>query len=242
VLKELAQYLVQLSEQRSESFDYGSLRYSNKSVSPLMWPVPQAVRVNTLQGFVDLAQSAIEDFQASAVVAQVRSHAEAVLIGKVSDSVGRRQEYIIANLPDVKGFPFNNFYDTETFTIGLLSQFTPNAGDHDYVVRLSSNVVSGTIRTAEDDGVSQQVTVKGGAALKGETTVRSRVRLAPFRTFREVEQPVSEFVLRAKNVGDGQVQLGLFEADGGKWKIDAVENVARWLRVALDKVAITVVA
>ena len=52
--------------------------------------------------------------------------------------------------------------------------------------------------------------------------VRPRVQLRPFRTFLEVEQPESEFLLRV----DADKGIGLFEADGGVWKLEAKRNIA----------------
>jgi hypothetical protein len=61
--------------------------------------------------------------------------------------------------------------------------------------------------------------------------LKSRVTLAPFRTFTEVEQPASDFIFRAKQMKpDSLPQLALFEADGGKWRLAAIENIAAFLR------------
>lgn len=46
--------------------------------------------------------------------------------------------------------------------------------------------------------------------------------LRPFRTFLEVEQPESEFLLRV----DPDEGIGFFEADGGIWKLEAKKNIA----------------
>lgn len=57
--------------------------------------------------------------------------------------------------------------------------------------------------------------------------------LRPYRTFREVEQPASRFVLRLQSgQGDGMPKAALFEADGGAWRLTAIEAIARWLRTA----------
>lgn len=42
------------------------------------------------------------------------------------------------------------------------------------------------------------------------------------RTFLEVEQPESEFLLRV----DPDEGIGFFEADGGIWKLEAKKNIA----------------
>ena len=52
------------------------------------------------------------------------------------------------------------------------------------------------------------------------------VTLRPYRTFNEVEQPASQFVFRINKLAN----LALFEADGGKWKLEAVESIANYLK------------
>jgi hypothetical protein len=59
--------------------------------------------------------------------------------------------------------------------------------------------------------------------------VPNPVRLAPFRTFRDVfEQPESAFVLRVKKTPT-LPEVGLFEADGGEWRLTAIDRVRAWL-------------
>jgi hypothetical protein len=77
-----------------------------------------------------------------------------------------------------------------------------------------------------DSGITQEVTVQRGAAFKESVEVKARVALKPFRTFRELDQPASDFIFRVK---DG-AQLALFEADGGAWKISAIGLISEWLR------------
>lgn len=63
-------------------------------------------------------------------------------------------------------------------------------------------------------------------------TVQSTAKcsLRPFRTFLEVEQPVSEFLLRLDDDGN----VGLFEADGGMWQQTAKASIAAYFE---DKLA-----
>jgi len=80
-------------------------------------------------------------------------------------------------------------------------------------------------------GVSQSVTARAGLARVAEVPVTNPVTLRPYRTFAEVEQPASPFILRLKRKDGEMPQCALFEADGGKWKIEAIQNIARALRV-----------
>lgn len=55
------------------------------------------------------------------------------------------------------------------------------------------------------------------------------VRLKPYRTFNEVDQPESEFLVRLSEGG----YVALYEADGGAWTLQARRNVADYLKTAL---------
>jgi hypothetical protein len=67
--------------------------------------------------------------------------------------------------------------------------------------------------------------------LKTAEKIRARVTLAPYRTFREVEQPRSEFLFRLRNKApDNLPECALFEADGGRWKLDAMLTIKEWLK------------
>ena len=56
--------------------------------------------------------------------------------------------------------------------------------------------------------------------------------LCPYRTFPQIAQPSSLCVFRLKS-REGAVPLcGLFEADGGAWKVTAVDSIRAWLDAA----------
>lgn len=82
-----------------------------------------------------------------------------------------------------------------------------------------------------DDGISQKATVKTGIASKGDAIVPNPVKLQPYRTFHEVEQPMSEFIFRMKS--DDGVRCALFEADGGAWENVAMKKIKEYLEVEL---------
>lgn len=68
--------------------------------------------------------------------------------------------------------------------------------------------------------------------------MKGRRTLRPYRTFREVEQPASEFVFRLRSLNGEVPWCALFEADGGKWKLDAVLKIKAWLEAEELKIPI----
>lgn len=97
----------------------------------------------------------------------------------------------------------------------------PNEGTA-YLLDLLSRMTNENSVSTNDNGVTQTVEARQGVALNAVVEIKPRVMLRPFRTFLEVEQPESEFLLRV----DPDEGIGFFEADGGIWKLEAKKNIA----------------
>jgi hypothetical protein len=236
MLKEALEYIVGMKEPHFHTT--GPREWSDRLLHAVSWPPILPATVTTLGGLCDLADIQFESLEPNEVVAHVISHKCVELVSKKSDDWSRRTVFARADLLEVAGFPFGTFIDRETFTIKLQSLFTVTATpDRDYLIHLASNITSERIRTDEDDGISQTVTLSAGVTLKTDpTAVKSRVSLAPYRTFREVAQPPSEFIFRLRNSRDENEPptLALFEADGGAWTLAAMQSIGEFLRSRLN--------
>ncbi len=137
-----------------------------------------------------------------------------------------------ARIPD---FRFDTYMDQENFCINLQSKFIDDPDtDRALILKFAGTMEAGTIAEYGDDGVTQKATVKTGIASKGEAIVPNPVKLRPYRTFLEVEQPASEFIFRVKqNKYDG-ISCAIFEADGGAWKIAATSSIKDYLQFELS--------
>ena len=122
----------------------------------------------------------------------------------------------------------NGFMSHEEAVVQLRSLYIPNE-DLTYLLKLMSGISTESKVTSNDNGVSQTVEAKSGVALTASVEVRPYVNLQPFRTFLEVPQPESMFLLRLKEGGN----VGLFEADGGVWKLEASRNIAGYFEEQL---------
>lgn len=129
---------------------------------------------------------------------------------------------------DVPRITVGNYMDQQQAIIELqsLHNSTP---DRDYLLDLLSKIDVTQGVKSTDNGVTQEATVKTGVVLKDTVPVKPIVELQPFRTFIEIDQPVSKFLLRVDEHG----RAGLFEADGGAWKLEAKRSIAKWLSDAL---------
>jgi len=87
-----------------------------------------------------------------------------------------------------------------------------------------------------DDGITQQVQAKMGVRIEN-VQLPNPIRLAPYRTFTQIEQPASAFVFRLKkSAGSGEgPTAALFDADGGNWQNDAIMNIKEWLITELPE-------
>jgi hypothetical protein len=200
--------------------------YSDRELYPIEAPLVSKFDVSTLGGLVDLLTAGVEGFLPDDYVLQVVDEQSVRVIHRISDKHGRREILVHADaLSGLQKFTFNQYTSQEAFLIGVAAGFEPT-DDREYLISIASTIDQKEKVNLADDGISQAVVVSKGIAMKQDTTLRNRLTLAPYRTFREVAQPASEFIFRAREGG----QLALFEADGGAWKITAIHAVAEWLK------------
>lgn len=182
----------------------------------------------TLTGLVDAVRAKLDDLILDGWVIEVVSHEAVRIVSRRTNQYGKRELLLAVALTDGEVFPFGRFLAREEFVIGLQSRFVQDEA-MEKVLRMASTLEASTVAVAEDDGISQKTTIRQGVALKQEVVVKGRVVLRPFRTFREVEQPASEFVFRLRSKDGAVPECALFEADGSKWKLDAVLTIKAWL-------------
>jgi hypothetical protein len=201
-------------------------------------PVPNTLKVATLLGLVTLAEAAFSEIAPSSHVIHVVDPETVRVVPINADEYGQRPTIVEANA--LKGhidFRYGEYYSQEEAIIRLNAFFAADRGDIDYVLRLISTIATKDKLQLEDNGVSQAVSTMASTHFANEdtTAIKPRVALAPYRTFREIEQPTSNFILRVKK--DPRTQeptVGLFEADGGEWKLEAIEGVRQFLDEKLN--------
>ena len=139
-----------------------------------------------------------------------------------------QRDLIMEVVPYLPNIPFNTAIDVEEFNVMLQSMFLPSR-DREEILKIVGSVTDSFVKTVNDDGISQSVTIKQGVASVGNKVVPNPVELIPYRTFQEVEQPASQFIFRMQSGRDGGLPMcRLIEADGGEWRIEAIKNVKEW--------------
>lgn len=140
-----------------------------------------------------------------------------------------RQFFYQAKATDVPGWEARTQFSFDEAMIALRTRFQKTV-DTDYTLKLLSEITTGAKVTFNDNGVATTVVTQKGIALQGNETIRPIVSMKPYRTFQEVEQPVSEFLIRINDRG-----INFIEADGGMWKLNARENVKAFLEDKLSE-------
>ncbi len=233
MIKEALEYIVGLNRPRQELINndtYCSRRDELYRVDTELRA--ETLEMSTLTSLIDYIKSNVDGLLADAgnLIIHVVSPTKVRLLSELDGD--RKREQLIevnANIPKIR---FNEFIDHESFIIMIQSMFVKN-DDKAIVLQVAGNVEDGTIANYKDDGITQKATIKTGLASKDDVVVPNPVNLMPYRTFHEIEQPECSFVFRMSNTPRG-VTCALFEADGGAWKNETMDQIAAYLKNELE--------
>lgn len=237
MIKDALQWLVELGQ--VETVEAMGRTYSTKQLHPLKFATPEPLKVSSLSAITEYIMSDFDENAWQSLMVHVVSPTEVTLLSNLlGDS--QRECYMTAKAM-VNEFRFGHWYDIEQFIIALQAGFAPGEDDREQILRVVGNIKQEAVRNYGDDGVSQSVTAKTGLATVDEVRVPNPVLLAPYRTFVEVDQPESSFVFRMRQ-GQKGPDCSLFEADGGRWRLEAMANIKDWLTKELADTGIVVIS
>ena len=141
----------------------------------------------------------------------------------------QRKWYYKVYATDVPGWESGNKLGFEEMQIALRTRFqeTPDTA---YALKLLSDITTGGKITFNDNGVATSVVTQKGVALQSNEAIRPIVRLRPYRTFQEIDQPESPFLIRVS-----ERWISFTEADGGMWKLIARQTIKAFLEEHLQQ-------
>lgn len=225
MLKEFVNRLVELAAPSVHEFE-GSV-YSSKELVHVMdkKPMPRGIELTGLDSVCKLVRNEV-DHVALQIFIQVKDHRNVSVFTTLDEDDDRLYLYKCA--ADTPAVTIDRFMPYEKAVIELRSLYIQN-DDTDYLLQLLSSISNESKVTSSDNGVTQKVEAKSGIALNSLVTIKPRVTLQPFRTFVEVAQPDSDFLLRINQCGE----IGMFQADGGVWKLEATRNIAGYFEKEL---------
>lgn len=225
--KEAMEYLVSLA--KPETYQINGQTYSSQLLRRVEAYIPttECINVTSLASIVKLVKAELCKMNdVSPLFIRVDSPRKVSVFSTYGQEYKRH--YLYEATCDVPDFQ-RGFRPHDEAIIELRSRFSQSEGS-DYLLDLLSRISRESVVSSEDNGVSQTVEARKGISLKEKVQIRPRILLRPYRTFLEVEQPESEFILRLNDNGD----VGLFEADGGAWKLEAKKNVMEYFEAALS--------
>lgn len=244
-IKEAIEYIAKLGveAEKAEVLEIAGKTYCTKRLSRYgEKPKAEAIEATTLTALVDYIKESRSELRERSII-QIISPTRVSLFSGLLEERDREELFRVnAMLPT---FYYGEEYEQEKFLVSIQSCFSESP-DREAVTLLASNIVNTQQATYSDDGITQQAVIKTGITTKAEALVPNPVTLIPYRTFLEVEQPASAFVFRIKEGRDGSPTFKLVEADGGRWKAQAMENVKKYLTEALadipERDKITIIA
>ena len=247
------EYLVNVGKEIAESKEYPTIEEIDghtyvfyrgrcervKRVEPDEEKQPTVFKAFSLQGLVDFIKADVDGLFKDPERRHIVRVTDVDKVEVLTPVTGfYKKRYIVSECNAlVPPIPFNTFKDAEDFQIMVQTRFE-DTENRALVLKLSGSLRNEQTMQTADDGVSQKVTINRGVATAADVTVKNPVTLIPLRTFYEVKQPSSPFVLRFNE----DSEAALFEGDGGAWKLSAVKNIKDWLEKELAGTNVEVIA
>ena len=220
MIQKALQYLVGLKD--NKTYDINGKTYSDHELHLIEDErfYRKNVEFGSLDAIVKMIKAELADYtvnDTAPIFIRIKDHKNVDVFTRPDDRERRTWPYSAA-CADAEFR--EGWRDQQAAIIELRSRFLPTE-DSEYLVGLISRINNEQGVQSNDNGVSQVVVTKQGVTLLGAETVKPRLTLQPFRTFREVPQPKSDFILRLDENG----RVGIFEADGGIWKMEAKDGI-----------------
>lgn len=201
-------------------------------------PRPETIMVSSLSAIVAYITDNRESLEKEKIFIHVVDHSCVKVRGIFEGPNKKRTLYMEAGLEkDFQVFPFGQFMSSEQFNIGLLSLFE-NTEDGVTLCEIVATLKSEESAENEDDRATTKRKTYKGVYTTSQKEIPQVISLKPYRTFLQVDQPESPFILRIRTDADHRITCALMEADGGAWRHTAMANICEYLRNALPGVQI----
>ncbi|MDR1136993.1 MAG: hypothetical protein LBK91_01605 [Synergistaceae bacterium] len=228
IIKDALEYLVGLKQAKTFNIDGRTYADGGLTLVEEAAPSPRRIEISSLGSLVKLVRSENKHFVVPTFI-RIENEREITVFSTycITDKYNRYVYYDVGcSAPSFAP----GWFEREDAMIKLMSVFVPNEGS-EYILNLIGRMTQNSSIETDDNGITQKVTIKSGVEIKASTVIKPIVTLKPYRTFLEVEQPESAFLLR---IGE-RAKIGLMEADGCKWVLDAKKNIAEFLENNLSE-------
>lgn len=239
MIKEAIEHLLHVGKtQERKIIEHKGMSYllSDRGLERIKVPtLNETIHINTLSGILIYVNKQIDGEYMQNDKELIVNIQSPEYVRVESQIIDYDRHLYLESKPILPKIQFGTWYDIEEFVIKLQACFEPTE-DLGKILAVVGNIKEENVKTVGDNGITQGVTIKQGVSMSKDTIVPNPVNLKPYRTFIEVDQPESAFVFRLQ---DGP-RAALFEADGGAWRIEAMENIRKYLVENLDTELATV--
>lgn len=230
MLKEALQYVTRLATDSQEIIvkDINGETYVKGDAHRIPTDMASKMRLNSLDSTVDYIKDCISGCKFVLPYVVNVGYKEIDVYSGLNERL--EHNVLIETTPLLPRISFDHWMDMESFVIQLKTCFV-ETDNLNKLVAIVSSITDESKVSMEDDGFGLKVSQVSGTTIKKpeEFQINPIVRLAPYRTFTELTQPESRFLLRVRDGG----KMALYEADGGMWKLEAQRNTSDYLREAL---------
>lgn len=147
---------------------------------------PEEIQVNSLDALAHLIRNDSCDLPLF-VSAMTATKVEAFCALEPEDRWIRKRLYR-AVATDIPGWDPETILPFDEATVALMTRFQ-DSPDREYCIQLLSQISTGAKVTYTDNGIASTIVTQKGAALAENMRIKPLVKLRPYRTFQEVEQP-----------------------------------------------------
>lgn len=138
--------------------------------------------------------------------------------------------------------PLGKYMELEEFIVRAQLQFdavdgnstieyeAPEISDYAALMKVVGNVREGSVTKWNDDGVTQQVTIKNGLASMAAVPIKNPFHLSSHCTFTEVGSLSFPYLLRMKGQDGDQPLVALFDLDEASKKATIRTRISRYIR------------
>lgn len=230
MIKSAIEKLVSLKD--NKIYEINGETYSDNSLIRIEPHIPRP-NEECVSGLESIVKLILTEHEKEKGVIYVRvSNYDRVNVFTTYDEYGKRNRLYQAE-SSVPVFRFG-WKDYESAMISFRSQFEQTEGI-EYLLGILGRITDENSITSRDNGITQEVEARKGIALATKETIKPRVKLTPYRTFLEIEQPESEFLIRLREGGE----IGIFEADGGMWQLTAKQRIKEYFEKELTQLIST---
>lgn len=225
-LKDVINYVEGNSEVNEKEID--GFKYSTRRLHLVEKPERHSqFRLHTLTGVIDFLKSKIDEAIHDGKYIITIDSAKSISVGReFNETSTLAREYVLIARPFDYAPEIGQFECLDKTLISLRSQYVQNEHSKLLLAALGNIRLEENIKL-DDDGFSQGITTKQGLKF-ASIDIPNPVRLKPFRTFVELEQPESEFVIRLDKDREN-AYVKLVESDGGAWQIVAMQRIKAYL-------------